>query len=92
MRGFAAGVLARYEQVTRGELEASAAAQADRQACLQLGAVFLGEDAGYETVGAWNTGGGLPALLRGVRRYPLDGTADDRQLVARLFALFAQAQ
>lgn len=59
VRPFLAGVADRVADVGSGTLDKGTAALADIKACTSLARIFLGEDPTYESVGQWNSGGGM---------------------------------
>ena len=54
LRQLVAGVIDRFGEVSEGNIESSAAAAADRQACLATTNILAGNDRKYKPVANWN--------------------------------------
>jgi hypothetical protein len=63
VREFLKGVLDRVVEAGSGAITGAAAAAMDKQECLRLAGVLLGRDPAYETIGQWNTGGGMSSFM-----------------------------
>lgn len=87
LRAYAGEVFSRYDEVTQGVLTPSDAADADRAACLKLGAIFCGEDPAYAPVRGWS-GPQLAEHLRSRMERELQLGEGDTETVAQAFGVF----
>lgn len=63
LRGLVSGVVGRYGEVSKGELNSAAAFEADLLACVELGAILAGHSSDYYPANGW-TGEPLAAFIR----------------------------
>lgn len=90
VRGLAGDVLTRYDEVGLSVLTPEDAANADREQCMKLAAVFTGADPAYAPVRQW-TGTPLADHLRQRMEHQLQPDDNDQALVAQAFAVFVHS-
>ncbi|MGF6641881.1 hypothetical protein [Paraburkholderia sp. MM6662-R1] len=92
-RGFLAGICERAAAVGEHSMDREDAMRADRGACHDAAAVFLDQNPAYESVGQWNSGGGMVDwMLRALDHvYDAPASEQDRErIVADVFAWAAR--
>lgn len=90
VRHFVAGILERFDEVGHGVLTPSDAADADRQACLQMSIVFAGMDQAYTPLPGWN-GTGLANHLRKTMSAEIPESDSDTEVIAQAFAVLVHS-
>jgi transposase len=85
VRRFVAGVIERFEDVSNGISTPDAASEADKQACLTIGAIFTGQAPHYTPVKGW-TDGGLANYVRQRMEESAHPNESDAEVVAQAAA------
>jgi hypothetical protein len=83
VRGFLKGVVDRVAEVGAGREDKGVAAMADQRACLAMSKIFLGENPEYESVGQWNSGGGMVDWMYKALKHIYQEPAENREALVR---------
>lgn len=87
VNGFIQGVMGGVAMVGDGVQDRETAARGDVQACRDMAAIFLGKNDAYESVGQWNSGGGMVDwMYKSLDHVYQEPVANREALVADVFA------